>query len=318
MSTLKCGPIPKHVAIIMDGNRRYARRRNLAVWKGHKSGEQALVKTLKLCLELGIETVTVFAWSIDNFKRQKEEVNKIMAMATRKCRQLIEDDHLSKNNRIRIFGDTSLLPEELQRAMAKAELLSKNNTKSNLNICFAYKSSYEIYKGCRDIGVAVNKGKLKTEDISLPLFEQFLYSHGCQEPDIIIRTSGETRLSDFMLWQGAYSCVLYYDVLWPEFGHYHMYRAIIEYQRNFEVMQERKRLYKQAAEKQQDDHDCKIIKDRLAAGDDFEASLADFRKRRDLRVSQFINDLRSKEDERKYELSKYYVEDISNKLKKTL
>jgi len=287
---LKCGPLPSHIAFIMDGNRRFARKINKDTKTGHIMGEHKLQETLQWCLDIGIKTVTVFAWSTENFKRPKEEVDTLMKLAEKKCTELLKDENILNNTRIRIFGDTTLLPQELQNVIAKAVYITRNNTKAFFNVCFSYTSSDEITKAIKNITQAVECGSLQPCDITAYLFEQNLYSQGCTEPDVVVRTSGEIRLSDFLLWQSSYSCITFFDVLWPEFSSWHLYQTIIRYQQNYKQLLERREGYKKLAEDLQKKFDKAYVHSLHKQGNNanFEEKQSEFLTQREDRISGMI------------------------------
>ncbi|XP_055946190.1 dehydrodolichyl diphosphate synthase complex subunit DHDDS-like isoform X2 [Argiope bruennichi] len=240
INVLKSGPIPKHVALIMDGNRRYAVRKGMEKLQGHAFGFNKLSETLEWCLDLGITEVTVYTFSIENFKRPKEEVNCLMNLAREKFRELLkEKEKLEKYGVcIRIFGNIKLLPVDIQMLVAEAVLHTYNNTKTYLNVCLAYTSREEITNAVKDVALEVVSGNLKECDISEKILDQSLYSRKSTNPDIIVRTSGEIRLSDFLLWQSSYSVLSFLKVLWPDFTIWHLFLAVLFYQHNYEKLKE--------------------------------------------------------------------------------
>ncbi|XP_028837377.1 dehydrodolichyl diphosphate synthase complex subunit DHDDS isoform X2 [Denticeps clupeoides] len=200
---LKAGPMPKHVAFIMDGNRRYARKRHVERQEGHSQGFEKLAETLRWCLNLDIHEVTVYAFSIENFKRSKEEVDGLMELAKQKFVRLLEEkENLEKHGVcIRVLGDMSLLPLDLQEIIAQAVVATRAHNKCFLNVCFAYTSRHEIANAVKEMAWGVQQGLIKSSDVSDELLSQCLYSRNSPNPDLLIRTSGEVRLSDFLLWQ---------------------------------------------------------------------------------------------------------------------
>ncbi|XP_012666850.1 dehydrodolichyl diphosphate synthase complex subunit DHDDS [Otolemur garnettii] len=200
---IKAGPMPKHIAFIMDGNRRYAKKCQVERQEGHSQGFNKLAETLRWCLNLGILEVTVYAFSIENFKRSKSEVDGLMDLARQKFTRLMEEqEKLQKHGVcIRVLGDLHLLPLDLQELIAQAIQATKNYNKCFLNVCFAYTSRHEISNAVRDMAWGVEQGLLDPSDISESLLDKCLYTNHSPHPDILIRTSGEVRLSDFLLWQ---------------------------------------------------------------------------------------------------------------------
>ncbi|XP_049848830.1 dehydrodolichyl diphosphate synthase complex subunit DHDDS-like [Schistocerca gregaria] len=231
---LKCGPIPRHVAFIMDGNRRYARRHNQDTWAGHTMGGETLRETLLLCQELGISDITVFAFSIENFKRATEEVDMLMRITSEKLSELLVQDKHNKvfdtGYRIRVLGNLHLLPIDIQQHIHKLEKLTRNRKSGCLSICFSYTSTDEITSAIRSIVEGIEAKKIEERDINLDLLDRCMYTAGSCEPNLIIRTSGEIRFSDFMLWQCSSSYFAVLDVLWPEFTARHLYNTLFAYQ----------------------------------------------------------------------------------------
>jgi len=225
LAVVKVGRVPKHVAIIMDGNRRFARLKGLPKLEGHKGGFDKLAETLQWCRDLGVTQVTVYAFSIENFKRSAEEVEQLMELATQKFRLLVgEKDKLCEQGvRVRVLGDRARLPTHLQEVIRQAEEVTAGNRAATLNIALSYTGREEIAQAVRG---AVREGQ--------PITQQSIESHLYTDssPDLLIRTSGETRLSDFLLWQCSHSVLYFTQVLWPDFSLLHLLGAVIFYQRN--------------------------------------------------------------------------------------
>lgn len=207
INVLRCGPIPRHVAFIMDGNRRYATKTGMSnKTDGHRLGFDKLTEALQWCLELGIAEATVYAFSIENFKRSADEVDTLMRMATERFEQLLDElDQLHERGIcIRIVGNWSLFPRALQRSMARAMLHTQHNRAATLNVAFAYTSRDEATAAICNIAGAVSDeaaAQLRPEDISMELLRNCMYTRRSVEPELLVRTSGESRLSDFMLFQ---------------------------------------------------------------------------------------------------------------------
>jgi len=231
---LQCGPIPTHVAFIMDGNRRWAKKRHLETKLGHDSGFERLRESLEWCLELGIQMVTVYAFSIENFKRSREEVDYLMLMVIEKVSLLLKQEELIEKHGIsvRVIGNWSFLSKDVQKALAKIVFNSRNNNKAILNVCFSYTSRDEICQALKDLGHGIEHEIIHFCDVTEELFEKCLYQQN--DVDLLIRTSGEHRLSDFLLWQSSYSCLFFLSVLWPDFSWWHLYWTIIQYQKNYD------------------------------------------------------------------------------------
>lgn len=237
--SVSAGPIPKHVAIIMDGNRRYAKNRNMQKWRGHEYGYNSLMHTLRDCYEIGITCVSVYAFSIENFRRSKEEVETLMNLMKEKLDLLVEKESMVNKYgiRVQLIGDISLFPQNVRESAERAMAFSRNNDKAILNICAPYTGSQEIAKAVEDV---LKEGDLDGKKISEEDIAKHLYTCDCPEPELLIRTSGETRLSNFLLWQTSFSLLYATPVLWPEFSSMDLVRAVLEYQRAYPFLQEKK------------------------------------------------------------------------------
>nr|XP_046255408.1 dehydrodolichyl diphosphate synthase complex subunit DHDDS [Scatophagus argus]XP_046255409.1 dehydrodolichyl diphosphate synthase complex subunit DHDDS [Scatophagus argus]XP_046255410.1 dehydrodolichyl diphosphate synthase complex subunit DHDDS [Scatophagus argus]XP_046255411.1 dehydrodolichyl diphosphate synthase complex subunit DHDDS [Scatophagus argus]XP_046255412.1 dehydrodolichyl diphosphate synthase complex subunit DHDDS [Scatophagus argus] len=257
---LKAGPMPKHVAFIMDGNRRFARKKNMGCLKGHMQGFNKLAETLRWCKHLNIQEVTVYAFSIENFKRTQDEVDGLMDLAREKFMKLLEErDNLEKHGVcIRVLGDLNLLPLDLQQLIAKAVVSTKAHNKCFLNVCFAYTSRYEITNAVREMAWGVEQDLIKASDVSEALLSECLYSNNSPNPDLLIRTSGEVRLSDFLLWQTSHSCIVFQSILWPEYSFWNLCEAILQYQLNYKSIQKARELHQehQALQQLEEDRVC--------------------------------------------------------------
>lgn len=227
---MKTGRIPQHIAFIMDGNRRYAKKNSVNTSAGHYKGFDKLSETLKWCLDLGVPEVTVYAFSIENFKRSKEEVDALMDLARDKFERLMEEiDQINEwGVRVHVAGRLSLLPDDLRALVSKAMLSTRHNNKLRLNIAYAYTGRDEISRAASHIVDGVKNNDISTEDIDEELVLQSLE---LGEAELLVRTSGEVRLSDFMLWQVSNTVLYFTDVLWPEFTVWNLLAAIIHFQR---------------------------------------------------------------------------------------
>ncbi|XP_076298407.1 dehydrodolichyl diphosphate synthase subunit [Lasioglossum baleicum] len=236
---LKTGHIPKHVAFIMDGNRRYASKNGMDKLDGHTKGFDKFSETLQWCRDLGIEEVTFYAFSIENFKRKQEEVNGLMNLAEQKFQKLLsEKDKVKKHGLcVRIIGNLSLLPQNIQKLIAEAMMFTKDHNKAFLNIAFAYTSRDEITHAIQDVIEGVESGDILLEDINEHLISNCLYTSNSPNPDLLIRTSGEVRFSDFLMWQISNTCIYFTNVLWPEFNVWEFLNAIFYYQRCYSDIQ---------------------------------------------------------------------------------
>jgi len=230
---LRCGSVPRHVAFIMDGNRRYAKRLGLEHIEGHSQGFEKLAQTLQWCRDLGIDTVTVYAFSIENFKRPQTEVDALLKLAKEKFQKLVaEKDRLEEHGvKVNVLGNLNLLPEDLQELVHKAMDMTKTHSKCTLNVAFSYTSREEITSAVSKVSQAVENGDFKASEIDEQTIEKYLYT-GPSKPELLVRTSGEVRLSDFLLWQSSYSVTYFSEVLWPEFSLWNLLLAIFYYQRH--------------------------------------------------------------------------------------
>jgi tritrans,polycis-undecaprenyl-diphosphate synthase [geranylgeranyl-diphosphate specific] len=238
-SQVKNGEKLEHIAIILDGNRRWATENELNPWLGHKKGAETVEKLLDWCERLGVKFVTLYTFSTENFRRSPEEITAIMKIAEEKFRKLLTDERIHRNKvHVKVLGRVNLLPESLQQLIADVEKATENYDNQFLNFAFAYGGRAEIVDAAKTIAEKVKDGELQLDDVNESTFEKYLYTSHMpkQEPDLIIRTSGEERLSGFLLWQSAYSELAFLDVFWPDFRLIDLLRAI----RNFQT---RKRRY---------------------------------------------------------------------------
>ncbi|KAK4874725.1 hypothetical protein RN001_014085 [Aquatica leii] len=238
INILKCGPIPQHVAFIMDGNRRYAKKKQVEKRIAHTRGFDKLAETLQWCLELGIREVTMYAFSIENFNRSAEEVDTLMNLAREKYKRLMDekDKLMADGVRIRVLGNLDLLPADIRKSIAEAMLMTKDNNKIFLNVAMAYTSRDDITNAIKVVKDGVHEGALEIDDIDDQLLNFSMYTNHCQNLDVLVRTSGETRLSDFFLWQCAFANVYITDVLWPEFSVWQLLGVVFKFQRNYHIL----------------------------------------------------------------------------------
>ena len=229
LQKLDASNIPEHVAIIMDGNGRWANKRGLPRIAGHRSGMATVKRITMAASDIGVKTLTLYAFSTENWKRPKDEVDFLMKLPQEFLS--IELDELIKNNvRIRMMGWKEGLPEHTLRAVEEAEEQTKKNTGLILNFALNYGSRKEMVNGIKQIAEKVRDGQLKAEDISEETISNSLLSTGLPDPDLLIRTSGELRISNFMLWQIAYSELAFVDVYWPDFTTEQFYEVLLQYQ----------------------------------------------------------------------------------------
>lgn len=209
--------MPKHIAIIMDGNRRWAKQRGLDGSLGHKKGAEVLEEVAKYCNKIGLEALTVYAFSTENWKRTKEEVGAILLLLQMYLEKFLKTADL-ENIKLRVIGDREHnMPEEIKTKMIKMEERTKNNTGLKFNIAFNYGGRDEIVKATRKIAEKVKNGEIEIEDIDENMISDNLYTKGLPDPDLLIRTSGELRTSNFLPWQITYSEFLFLDKYWPDF-----------------------------------------------------------------------------------------------------
>lgn len=221
--------IPKHIAIIMDGNGRWAKERNLPRAYGHKAGVEAVREIVKECSKIGVKYLTLYGFSTENWKRPKEEINELMKLLVEYLKK--EFDELDRNDVfINNIGNISALPVECQNELNNAYEKTKNNKGLVLNLAFNYGGRDEILTAAKKLIEDVQKGEIKTSDITEDLFSDYLYTAHMPDPDLIIRPSGEQRLSNFLIWQAAYSEFWYSDIKWPDFKKEDLMKAIIDYQ----------------------------------------------------------------------------------------
>ncbi len=228
----KNGVKPEHIAIILDGNRRWANEQEINPWLGHRQGAETVERLLDWLQMLDVKFVTLYTFSTENFSRPSEEVEEIMRIAEVKFRKLLTDERIRRNRvHVKVIGRVNLLPESLQSIIAEVEKATENYDNQFLNFAFAYGGRAEIVDATKTIAQKVKDGELKIEDVDEETFERYLYtSHMPKDPDMIIRTSGEERLSGFLLWQSAYSELLFLDVYWPDFRLIDLMRAIRTFQ----------------------------------------------------------------------------------------
>ena len=229
---LKPKKMPKHVAIIMDGNRRYSKLQgNMDVVKGHEIGVDTLEKVLDWSIELGIEIITVYAFSTENFNRPKHEVEGLMNLFVKNFKRLVDHEKIHKNEvKVKVVGKTELIPESVREAIKEAEDATAHYDKRLFNIAIGYDGRLEIIDSFKKIIEHVQAGEITIDDVDEELVSKNLYTGGLEDPNLIIRTSGEERLSGFLLWQSSYSELYFCETLWPELRKVDFIRAIRSYQ----------------------------------------------------------------------------------------
>ena len=220
--------VPRHVAIVMDGNGRWAKKRFLPRFIGHKQGVDALVETVRACADRGIEYLTVFAFSSENWKRPKTEVGALMGLFRAYFRSDM-DELVDRNIRMRIIGHRGRVANDIQQMIEESEKRTINNTGMNLTFAFDYGGQEEIVAATRELARAAADGRLDPETITPELFASRLFTSALPSPDLVIRTSGEHRLSNFLLWQSAYAELLFLDTLWPDFDRAALESALAQF-----------------------------------------------------------------------------------------
>ncbi|BAY22281.1 undecaprenyl pyrophosphate synthetase [Calothrix sp. NIES-2100] len=226
---LKRELLPQHVAVIMDGNGRWAKRQGLPRIMGHKAGVDALKDLLRCCKDWGIQALTAYAFSTENWKRPQEEVDFLMTLFQRVLRQELRE-MVEENVQIQFVGNLNALPRSLQAEISRSMAETKDNRSIRFTIATNYGGRQEILQACRAIAQKVQQGLLQPDEIDEAVFERHLYTAGISDPDLLIRTSGEMRLSNFLLWQMAYGEIYITDTLWPDFDRVEFHRALSAYQ----------------------------------------------------------------------------------------
>lgn len=220
----------KHVAIIMDGNRRWAKEKKLPSMFGHQKGVEALKNTLRACSDFGIKYLTVYAFSTENWKRTPDEVNFLMELLAKTLTNELDEMH-KEGVKIRFIGDISALSDKLQKTLFNAEQKTNQNKGVNLQIAFNYGARNEILNAVKNIVKQHAEGKISQDDISEELFDSYLYTAEVPPPDLLIRTGGEYRISNYLLWQIAYSEILIFEEFWPEFGKDMLAKSVLEFEK---------------------------------------------------------------------------------------
>ncbi len=221
--------IPQHIAVIMDGNGRWATSRGLPRIAGHRQGAKTLKELLRCCKDWGIKALTAYAFSTENWQRPVEEVDFLMHLFERLLHRELAQMH-QEGVRISFIGDLSALPKSLQTEMERSMAETLNNQAIHFTVAVNYGSRNEITRVCRQVAQLVQQGELSVQEVNESLVEQHLYTADTTEPDLLIRTSGEMRLSNFLLWQMAYTEMYFTDILWPDFNREAFHQALLSYQ----------------------------------------------------------------------------------------
>lgn len=226
----KRGNLPHHIAIIMDGNGRWAKKRGLPRVSGHSEGVKSVRDVVEACAQLGIEYLTLFAFSTENWRRPKDEISTLMKLLLRTLKT--ETDELHKNNiRLNVIGDVASLPQEVQQKLKEAIKKTEKNNRMTLILALSYSGRWDILQATKKIAEAVASKKIKKDQINEETFKSYLTTAEIPDPDLLIRTSGEMRISNFLLWELAYTEFYVTDVLWPDFRRNELYKAIEDYQK---------------------------------------------------------------------------------------
>lgn len=221
--------LPQHIAIIMDGNGRWAKQQGKNRIFGHTNGVSAVRETSEGCAELGVKYLTLYAFSTENWNRPKTEISALMQLLVKTVK--VELNNLLKNDiRLRVIGDMSSLPKSVVAELQEAVERTKNNDRMDLVIALSYSGRSEITRAVKNIAQEVKNGSLSLDDITEETVDRHLYTVGIPDPELLIRTSGEKRVSNFLLWQLAYAEYYFTDVFWPDFKKEELYKAIIEFQ----------------------------------------------------------------------------------------
>ena len=223
-------PLPQHIAIILDGNGRWAKKRGLPRTAGHQEGAMNVREITKLCANIGIKALTVYAFSTENWKRPDEEVKFLMKLPIRFFDEFAPE--LVENNiRLNVIGNIDELPKDLQQKILEITDLTKDNTKMTLTIALNYGSQDEIKQAIKSIATDVKNGDLEVEDINETVIENYLMTSDLPPLDLMIRTSGELRISNYLLWQLAYAELYFTSIAWPDFKEEQLYEALLDYQK---------------------------------------------------------------------------------------
>jgi undecaprenyl diphosphate synthase len=226
---LERGHLPKHIAIIMDGNGRWAKERNLPRVAGHNEGINSVREVVRACGELEIQALTLYTFSVENWNRPETEVSALMRLLLNTIRQEVDD--LVKNNvNLSVIGNLQELPREPREGIEEAIHQTQGNTGLQLNLALSYGGRQEILEAIHALYEDIEEGKISKENISEELFSKYLYTADLPDPDLLIRTSGESRISNFLLWQIAYTELYITSVYWPDFRREELFKAILDYQ----------------------------------------------------------------------------------------
>lgn len=227
-ATKSSSEIPRHIAIIMDGNGRWAKSKNLPRIAGHREGVESVREIVKSCARIGVKYLTLYTFSTENWKRPKTEVTTLMRLLVKVLRREIQELH-NNDVRLQAIGDIPALPEDVQKELADAIDKTRNNKTLTLVLALSYSGRWEIVDAVRSIARDLKEGKISEEEIKIDTFSKYLNTKNIPDPDLLIRTSGEMRISNFLLWQLAYSEMYITPVFWPQFREKDLLEAIADY-----------------------------------------------------------------------------------------
>lgn len=232
LDEVRQGAVPNHIGIITDGNRRYARSLGMSDNEGHVRGKQKLEEVLEWCMEAGVKVVTVYGFSTENFQRDKKEVDFLFHLINDAFLDLLEDPRIYKNRiRVKVIGEISRLPDFLKKTIEVVESTTQGFNDFKFNLAIGYGGREEIISAMKRMYKEIQEGKFSIEDVTEEKFREYLYDKSLPDPDLILRTSGEERISNFLLWQSAYSELYFSDVNWPELKKSDFLKAILSYQK---------------------------------------------------------------------------------------
>ena len=240
-SPLHLKSLPRHIAIIMDGNGRWARKRSLNRIRGHKEGTESVRNIVRACREIGIEVLTLYAFSTENWQRPRQEVTALMSILKSFLKSELAE-MMENNILLNAIGDIERLPGDVLKVLREVMEETRQNQAMILNLALSYGGRNEIVRASKKIATQIKAGRLQPEEITEELFSDYLYTHGMPEPDLLIRTSGEMRISNFLLWQIAYAEIFVTQTLWPDFRREELIRILHDYQkreRRFGLTEER-------------------------------------------------------------------------------
>lgn len=221
--------LPRHIGIIMDGNGRWARQKGKSRVEGHVAGVESVRDVVEACSQLGVSWLTLFTFSIENWKRPENEISALMRLLIKVLKK--ETRQLHDNNiRLHVIGDLNMVPGEVRATLSDTMELTKNNSAMTLSIALSYSGKWDILQACKTIAMKVSQGEIDPSSIDEQMFDSFLSTASIPDPELLIRTSGEFRISNFMLWQSAYSEIYFTNTYWPDFRRAQLYEAIREFQ----------------------------------------------------------------------------------------